>query len=80
MQKLSLDDVRKKYLTLVDRIGLDKSISALHAEISKLESHVFDGGYEEKRLEELTSYRAIARELFTYKINKDTEAFLKQNK
>lgn len=63
--QLTNEQIKTKYFALASSNGVDKAVTALHREIGELEGHVFDGGYDVKRLECIGFMRELARELFT---------------
>lgn len=63
------EELRKKYLSMAKSLGIDATITALHNEVGQMESHIFDGGYEENRLELVQKLRELSREIWTTKFN-----------
>lgn len=68
MAKLTREQIRDKYMNLIKTAGVDQAITALHREIGNhAEPHVFNGGYDRTRLDEVQWMRKLARELYDYK-------------
>ena len=69
-KKLSIfdyDKIKDKYFQIAKTQGQFAAISAIHNELGKIESHVFDGGFDSERLDHLQRMREICRELWTSK-------------
>ncbi len=69
-KKLSVfdyDKIKDKYLQMAQKQGQFAAISAIHNELGRIESHVFDGGFDQDKLEHLQRMREICRELWTSK-------------
>lgn len=71
--QLSREDIRKKYLKLVESIGLDKAVTQLHNEIGALEPKIYDGGFKEERLAHVQFLRSLCRDLWDLRIAKRPE-------
>jgi hypothetical protein len=72
---MTTEEIRAKYLGMVKSVGYDEAITALHNELGRLESHVFDGGYERERLVRLEEMRELARELYTLKLTEESKIY-----
>jgi len=64
-QHLSYEEYRNKFLSLAKTKGTDAAISALHNEVGRLEGEIYDGGYEEVRLNLVQKLRELSREIWT---------------
>lgn len=73
--KLTREQVRDKYINMAHSTGYDEAITAIHNELVRLEPHVFDGGYNKDRFEQLQFMRGIARELYTLKLTEASRVY-----
>ena len=67
MQKVSIDELRTKYLNMAKALGIDETITALHNEMGNLEGQMYDDGFQEERLEIVQKLRELSREIWTSK-------------
>ena len=77
--KLTEEEVRAKYLKMAKAIGYDEAVTALHNEIGSLEPRVFDGGYDKARFDRVQYMRALARELYTLKLNEESAHYYQKS-
>jgi hypothetical protein len=61
------ENLRTKYLNMAKSMGVDATITALHNEVGTMESQIYDGGYQEARLELVQKLRELSREIWTAK-------------
>ncbi len=61
------DKIKDRYIQMTKAQGEFVAISNMHNELTKLETHVYDGGFDRDKLEHLQEMRRICRELWTSK-------------
>jgi hypothetical protein len=75
MPKLTREQIRDRYLKMAHKTGYDEAITAIHNELGSLEPHVFDGGYNKERFDQLQWMRELARELYTLKLTEASQEY-----
>lgn len=75
MTKLTREQIREKYMKMAKSMGYDEAITAIHRELGALEPHVFDGGFEKSRFDELQWMRELSRELYTLKVTEGSAKY-----
>ncbi|MEW6056463.1 MAG: hypothetical protein AB1540_07595 [Bdellovibrionota bacterium] len=80
MLKPTREQIREKYLKMIQTAGIDQAISAVHNEMGFLEPHVFDHGYNKEKFEHLQFMRELARELYNYKLEQDSKGLYDHGK
>ena len=77
MTKLTREQIREKYLKMAKSMGYDEAITTIHRELGSLEPHIYDGGYDKTRFDELQWMRELSRELYTLKLTEDSAKYYK---
>lgn len=80
MPQLTQEQVRQKYMKMVQSAGVDKAITAIHNEMGSTEPRIFDGGYNSDRFQYVQFLRELARELYGYKLEQESKIYYEGKK